>query len=264
MDGIAVPTHRKGGGDAGLFVANGTLGAVTISAVSPAYPKVNGTGVIAVDNYPSIAPRNGNPLHFGADQSGRGRRHYRGDIDRIRIYNRALTPEELAAHAAGEGLTSKSIVGDWTFDKLVDGVFPNVAGKGLAGKIVGDVEHIIDEDAYVRFSGEYGFVNVAHDQRLTTSKGCTLEAWIRPKEGMGNGVVLDKSWTGSTGGFRLCAGTRGISIKGIFGWLEAGIKCPPDAWTHIVAVCDVNGVRKAYVNGKLVGDRQMGVIIVVP
>ncbi|NQT19222.1 MAG: hypothetical protein HQ592_05920 [Planctomycetes bacterium] len=48
------------------------------------------------------------------------------------------------------------------------------------------------------------------------------------------------------------------------GWLDVGAKCPPDAWTHVAGVYDVNGVRKAYVNGKLVGDRQMGVIIVVP
>jgi len=266
--------HRaqKGGGtidDNGLFEGDGPLGLVTISAMSPNNPSVKGIAYVALDNYPSISPAKGLPLHFGGDQGGG--QPMLGDIDRIRIYNVVLTAEQIAAHAQGKDLTNEGVIGDWTFDKLVDGVFPNVGGKGLAGKIVGDVEHVADGDGgYIRMSGKKGYVAVADDPRLNMSKTCTLEAWVRPKKGRGlassEGIIIDRSRGGAPCGFRLDANS-GLSSKGMHGrdaaWVRAGVRYPTDSWTHAAAVYDVNGVRKLYINGKLVGELKRRVQIIV-
>ena len=93
---------------------------------------------------------------------------------------------------------------------------------------------------------------------------------MRPKKGEGlassQGIVVDKSLGGAPCGFRLDV-NNGLSSKGMHGrdvcWLRAACRYPPDAWTHVVAVFDVNGVRKLYINGKLAGElkRQVKVVI---
>jgi len=246
--------------DTGLFTSDGSLGVVTITAAGVDDPSVKATAHAAVDDYPSIAPQARVPLCIGANQGGSS--PFVGDIDRIRIYGRALKKEEIAAHAAGKQLSYEGLVADWTFDEIRGGVFPNKAGEGLAGKIMGDVQHITDPDvAYIRLGKRGAFVQVAPDPRLNFSKSCTLEAWIRPKKTEGfvasQGVILDKSLGGAPAGFRLNA-NNGLSSKGMHGhevaWLRAGYKYPPDSWTHVAAVYDANGVRKLFANGKLIGE----------
>jgi len=266
--------HRteKGGGtidDNGLFTGDGPLGLVTISAGSPEYPSVKGTASVALDDYPSISPADGLPMHFGGDQGGG--QPMLGDIDRIRIYNTVLDADRLAAHAEAKELTNKGLIGDWTFDELKDGVFSNTAGDGLDGKIVGDVEHVVEGDnGYIRMSGKKGYVKVEDDPRLNMSNTCTLEAWVRPKKGRGlassEGIIIDRSRGGAPCGFRFDVNS-GLSSKGMHGrdvaWLRAGYRYPTDSWTHVAAVYDVNGMRKLYVNGKLVGELKRRVQIIV-
>ena len=255
--------HRgqKGSGsitDTGLLTTDGDMGIITIQAASAADPSTKGAASAAVDEYPAISPHRGAPLHIGGDSSGKI--PFIGDIDRIRIYNRALSAEQIAAHAEGKAFANEDLVGDWTFDKFENGVFVNSAGGGMAGKIVGAVEHVPDGDGgHIRMPGPLGYVEVKHDNRLNFSQTATLEAWIRPK---GNGgIVMDKSSTGAVLGFRLdCAG--GLRAKGMHGWLQLGHRHPADTWTHLVVTYQRSGVWKGYANGKFIGERKRRVIIV--
>jgi len=244
--------------DTGLFTADGNMGIVTIQAASTADPSVKGTAGAAVDEYPAITPCGMAQLHFGGD--GNGKRPFTGDIDRIRIYNRALSAEQIAAHAEGKALTNEGLVGDWKFDKFDNGLFVNSAGGGMAGKVVGTVQHVPDGDGgHIRMPGPWGYVEVKHDNRLNFSQTATLEAWIRPT---GNGgIVMDKSLTGAIFGFRLDS-AGGLRAKGMHGWLELGHRHPVETWTHLVATFQRSGVWKGYVNGKLIGERKRRVIIV--
>ena len=253
----------------GLFTGDGPLGLVTIQAASPQAPPIKGTANVALDNYPSISPADSLPLYLGAGQGGG--QAMLGDIDRIRMYNVALGPEQIAANAEGKELTAKGLIADWTFDKLENGTFANVASDGLTGKVFGAVEHVSDgKGGYIRMTGKKGYVRVEHDPRLSFSKTCTLEAWVRPKKGVGlassQGIVMDKSRGGAPAGFRLDV-NNGLSSKGMHGrdvcWLRASYRYPPDAWTHVVAVFDVNGVRKLYINGKLAGELKRRVQVVI-
>ncbi|MDP6353835.1 MAG: PA14 domain-containing protein [Planctomycetota bacterium] len=244
----------------GLFTSDGSFGCVTTVAQSAKRPGIRGTSTIAIENYMSIQPDTSRPLSIGGDLGGRS---FDGDIDRARIYKIALTDIQILAHFKGEKLTGKGVVADWTFDKLEEGFYRNQADKCLDGKPVGRVKHVRENNrAYVRFEG--GRIEVAHDKRLNITKSCTFEAWIRPRVQRSQGVIFDKHLGGTVRGHRLDL-NGGVRAQGMFGhgWLEAGHLWATDFWSHLVAVYDVNGVRKIYVDGKLIRERKKGVQIVV-
>jgi len=264
--GGAVYVEHKAKGDGkidadGLFVSDGTIGVVTIVAAGPEGSGVKGNGRVAVDNYPAIAPWNRYPLHIGAGQGGS--RGFDGDIDRARIYRCALTEKEIVANGKGK-LTDRKLIADWTFDKVADGAFANQAGDGLTAKIVGDVKHLKHPGGgFIRLTPKWGSVVVAHDKRLILSHACTLEAWIRPREGdKPTGVLFDKAVGGAPIGF-LVTVNGGLSSFAMHGWLEKYLKYPQGVWSHVAVVFDVRGARRHYLNGKLVAEHKPKVKIVI-
>jgi len=246
------------GADGRFHSKSGSVGVVTITAVATGSRPVKATATVAMGGYPSISPAKRLPLHFGADVSGK--QPFMGDIDRVRIYNRALTAEEIAANAAGKDLAAEGLVGDWTFDELVDGAFPNLAGKGLTGKIVGRVARGKERGGgFITLDEEKGYVEVAPDSRLDFSQTCTLEAWVRPF--LPGGVIMDKSAGGAVWGFRMDSG-GGIRIKSMQGWFNANFQYPKDKWTHVAAVYGLTGARRIYMNGKLKAAKKPHILMV--
>jgi len=240
----------KGTVDAnGVFT--GTSGTVTIAASGADNPNVKGTAIIGVGDYPGVNPCQGLPLSLGAGNGGS--RAFKGDIDRMRVYRRVLTLEEIADHAAGKGLEAqdKDLVGDWTFDRRENGAYPNVAGDGLAAKVTGQVEHVEEEGGgYVRLTGK-GYLRVATEPRLDISKALTMEAWIRPQEG-GGLFARQRTWMW---GFCFRAYRRGMMLDGLrihSSALETGYNFSPDEWTHVVGVLGPGGLWQLWADGKLV------------
>ena len=262
-------------GSRGRFTSDAdSRGVVTVSTVAAEDKRpsaARGEVTVAVGDYPAILPAPG-PLHFGAD--ARGQALFTGDIDRVRIYNRALTAAEVAANKLGRKLTTRGLVGDWTFDKLIGGKFPNVAvpagGKPMPARIVGDIQHVkTRRGGYLHADvTTNGYAKVADDPRLMFSQACTIEAWIRP--GVVPGVIAAKSVPRSRTGFRLDV-EGGVRVKSMHGWLKARHMYPDDStarkaatWTHVVGVCNVNGEQRIYINGKPRRTRKPAVLIVKP
>lgn len=74
----------------------------------------------------------------------------------------------------------EGLIADWTFDERTDGAYANVAGQGLAAKVMGTVDHVEGKDGkYVRLARK-GWLEVAPDERLDASAALTLDAWVRP------------------------------------------------------------------------------------
>jgi hypothetical protein len=252
-----VERNQKGEGsitEAGLFTSDGKPGVVTISASSAEDPSVKGATIVCVGDWPGVNPASPAAMRFGLLNSNDG--PYVGDIDRIRIYGRALAADEVAKHAAGQMLERKDgLVGDWTFDELKDGVYPNMAGEGLAARPVDEVKHVVDRDGrYVHMDGT-GFLEVAHDPRLDFTV-CTIEAWIRPKQGCLVSKQMVWMW-----GFKLAVQDGGLQLDGLrtdSGELRGSVVFPSDAWTHVVGVLDVCGRWQLYADGKLLGEKPLG------
>ena len=237
----------------GLFSATAP-GTVTIRATSVDNPKIVGKAVVGIGAYPGVNPSKGLSMRLGADNGGR--RAFKGDIDRIRMYRRVLTPEEIADHAAGKGLEVKDddLVADWTFDKLTNGSYPNAAAPTaakLAAKVNGEVEHVQEAGGgYIRLAGK-GHLEVPSDKVLDISKALTLEAWIRPKNG-GTIAARQRVWMW---GFYFSVRDGWMMIDGLRrGWspLETGHKFDPEKWTHVVGMLGPGRLWQLWADGKLV------------
>lgn len=245
----------------GLFT--GTDGTVTIAAAGADNPKVKGTSIIGVGDYPGVHPCRGMPLSLAAGNGGGN--GFKGDIDRMRVYRRVLTPEEIADHAAGKGLEAKDadLVADWTFDRREGKAYPNLAADGLAANVSGTVEHVDDgEGGYIRLTGK-GYLKVNPDPRLEISKDLTLEAWIRTKEG-GHLFARTRVWSW---GFSFSIKQQQMILDGLrrsWSALETGYKFAPDKWTHVVGVLGHGGLWQIYADGKLLKGYKTKPMIIRP
>ncbi len=251
--GPYLPHHTKqasGAIDAnGRFISDGSRGAVTIVARSNLDSTRMGSAVVAVDDLPAIGPFTGQPMTIG--------RGFSGDIDRARVYTKALSAEQIKAHAAGKELSDNGLLADWTFDDLVDGKFPNLAREELLAEMHDQVRWVkTEEGGYVRYEG--GRVEVPDDPLLNFSQAATLEAWVR-KRGRG-GLVLDRCRWGTVRGFRLEIVGDGIRTQGLYG--HGGLECrgdvPVNFWSHVVGIYGHSGLRQIWVDGKMVGERKGG------
>ena len=237
--------------ETGLFTGNKS-GMATVFAAAAEDPAVRGRARLGIGHVPAIIPSKHAPLRIGGS----------GDMDRARIYSRALTPEEIADHAAGKGLDIKdaSLLGNWDFEKIVYGAYRNTVGLGLSAKVVGEVEQLEENGRkYLRFGGK-GHLEVPQDRSLNISKACTVEVWIRPGNGGYGGQIIGKFST-DWWGFLLEMEGGGLRLR-CMGDLVARYTVPRDVWTYVAAVMGGNGMLQIYVNGKLLKEQKPHAFIV--
>jgi len=239
----------------GLFVAEGKPGCLVVTAASPEDPLVKGSAVVGFGHFPALNPAGRVPMRFGLSTYG-DNLAFSGDIDRVRVYSRVLTGDEIAGHAEGKGLDAQdaALVGDWTFDETKDGVYPNIITTGLTAKVVGEVQPVDDKDGrYVRFNGK-GYLEVAPDPRLDYSKALTVEAWIHPKSA---GCIVSKEIVWSWGyQLTLQDGQAMIDTLRVDTGPIGGPYAPSgDGWQHVVGVLHGFGGQRVYLNGKLIAER---------
>jgi hypothetical protein len=206
------------------------------------------------EQFPVIAV-NALPLRIGADSRAGNR--FVGRIARARVFRRALAPNEiaeLARDAAGTLDKDEALVGDWRLGVVRDKVCPNSVGNHLPAKVVGQFKTIDGPPRpAIELSGE-GYLEVAHDARLDLALGCTLDAWICPKQQAPGGArILDKSEVGTSNGYLLDThpgnSLRLITERGTLGY-DAKLK--PDVWVHVAATVDAEGGLALYLDGKQV------------
>ncbi|HUU95523.1 MAG TPA: LamG-like jellyroll fold domain-containing protein [Phycisphaerae bacterium] len=233
----------------GLFTGT-KAGTVTITLSSDADPAITAIAIAGVGDYPAVYPASRLPLCIGNERDGMV-----GDIDRLRLYGRVMTADEAAAHAGGQKLNDEGLIADWTFDELKAGAFANVAGEGLAARVVGEVQHVDDKDGkYVRLARK-GWLEVGQDARLDASAALTVEAWVRPK-GSGHLIQRQVVWMW---GVVVWVDPDAISVDAFRtdgGGLRGGYKFAQDAWTHVAAVFGGSGAWRIYADGKLVAERR--------
>ncbi len=198
------------------------------------------------------------PLRIGADSNGESR--FIGDIDRARVFGRALKGDEIALLAETSKATvpnKDGLVGDWLVGSSSGREIANVAGSDLTAKVVGDTERVESPGGRaLRLNGK-GYLEVAHDPRLVLESAYTLEAWVRPKGlPQGGARIIDKSTVGTSDNFLLDThpgnSLRLITRQGSLGF---DAKLPVDQWSHVAATFVSGGELCLYVNGKRVASR---------
>lgn len=211
------------------------------------------------------APRittNSLPLRIGADSDGGNR--FVGKMARARVFNRALTAEEIAALARSKEAALRgdsALVGDWRFDSPKNGAFAGAAAAILPATIVGDVQTVDEPDGKAaRFTGK-GWIEIAYDPRLDLAQAVTLDAWIAPEKLPGGGArIIDKSRAGTSNGYLLDT-FPGHSLRMILepNTLIHDANLPTGKWSHVAATYDAeSGEQKLYLNGKVVASQKLG------
>ena len=194
------------------------------------------------------------PLRFGADSGGGNR--FAGDMARVRLYNRPLSSEEIAAQA--KSLAAPAVadgcVGDWPLDEIKDGAFPNLANPRLPGKITGPVT-VADgpEGKCARLDGQ-GWIETPHDPGLEMRDRFTLEAWVKPSQ-LGGFRLIDKSQAGTNSGYMLDM-YGGLRFIGRLGMVSANPKWEAGKWKHVAVTFDRHEGLRLYADGKMILERK--------
>jgi hypothetical protein len=220
-------------------------------------------GVLAGTKTTTVAaiPSNNLPFRVGADSTGATR--FTGTIDEPRVFNRALSPQEIQtiyqqgspAHC-GCVAPPSGLVSWWPGDGNVNDVAGGNNGMDPGGVTFapGAVGQGI---SLTGATNSYVQVADAANLRLTTA--ITMEAWVNPVTPSGR--IVDKITAGGTNGYLLDmigAGLLRIDIGGAVATVTAANAIAAGKFTHVAGVYDGTNLS-LYVNGARVVNMAAGV-----
>lgn len=137
------------------------------------------------------------PLYLGSHLSGGA--YFSGFMDDARIYNRALSAEEISKLYRGEWVSDTGLVGHWEMDEGHGGQVRDKSGNGNHGTIYGATwgdnspEWVDDvSGGALEFDGVDDYVNCGNDASLNITDAITIEAWVKPGSLPGNGALPNR------------------------------------------------------------------------
>jgi hypothetical protein len=196
------------------------------------------------------------PLRIGAngDRSG----FFKGLIDEVRIYDRALAPVEIQADmdrpvGAGSPASAPGLVAAYGFEEADGDPIVDLTGHGNDGLLDGAVRVAGRFGQALKFDGRGAQVIIPHAPILNLRSGFTLAAWIRPEPSASSWpAVIDKE--GDL--YFLYAGADRVLVPsggGTFGGANEGVVASEvvaaGAWSYLAATYDGSTLRM-YVNGR--------------
>jgi hypothetical protein len=204
---------------------------------------------------PNLVP-NDFPLRIGADSKGQCR--FQGDIARVRLFNRALSVEEIAMLRRGANRSvpgDLAPVADWQFSQTEDGDFVSQVGEHLRARVVGQADIVEDKmmGQAVHLDGSC-YLEVVDCSALDFTEACTLEAWIRP-QGLppGGARIIDKSEVGTSNGYLLDTyPADSLRLISQAGTISHAATLPIGEWMHVVGTVSSDGERALYLQGSQV------------
>ena len=196
------------------------------------------------------------PLRIGADNNGQN--CFKGDIARAGIFDRVLSPAEIA-NLTNESNPAKlkGCLASFDFKTNHNNTFTSTGQKNFTAKLNGKLQPVKQSPTgnALYFDGQT-YLNIPHHPSLNCNKAITLEAWIRitdPTQPCHR--VIDKSIAGTTQGYdfdiynnsvRLISNARSTNPT-------SKTKLKNNQWTHIAGTIDgVTGDLAIYINGQKV------------
>jgi len=112
--------------------------------------------------------------------------HFQGLIDEVRVYDRALSGQEVRAEmrtplARATGPTARGLVGAWSFDRGSGSKAADASAASNAGTLIGATWAPRGRfGRALRFEGSEALVRVPAAPSLDLTEAMTLSAWVRP------------------------------------------------------------------------------------
>jgi len=191
----------------------------------------------------ALLTESAHPINIGREQHGGGRWTFNGRIDDVRIYGRALSPQQIKALAEGQDV-SEGLVRHWKFDEGQGSSTQDSAAntsaeihhgtwaEGTSGKALG-------------FDGRQGHVDGG---KLRLAGQVTLSAWIYTDafDPVANYILSKGAWNQayslglSSGKLRFAVGNH---------YVQTSKPLLTGRWLHVAGTYD--GVRtKVFIGGK--------------
>ncbi len=209
-----------------------------------------------------IAHREDNSESMPGDQT----EYHAGQLDDIRIYNRALSAGEVAylysRSATFKQPSNKNLVGYWSFEDATGTTATDFSGNGNTGTLTNMDANTDWVDGRVGtaldFDGSDDYVSIAENDDLKMGSGdFTLSVWVKSSAADDTRTVI---WYGSLKRYliRITNGAESddVSNKALFEIddnttakkIEGDVTVADGTWHHIAAVRDGNTMR-LYVDG---------------
>lgn len=218
-------------------------------------------GVLAGEQARAASWQATGPLQFGRERLNGALGHYLdGTIDEARVYNRAISADEVRGLVSGSDVTA----GTWK----LDGNAQDSSGAGRHGQLAGAPDWAAGQtsspdpaDLALRLTGDGASLSAPH--AVDTDRGFSVSAWARVDRTGQAGTVVSEDGT-ATSGFVLRATAGNLWSFGAYqrdaataGLDEAvGTAVQPGAWTHLVGVYRADSKQlELYVNGVLVASK---------
>ena len=106
--------------------------------------------------------------------------HFDGEIDEVRVYDRALAQGEIAHDMATPVAPASGLVAAYAFDTGSGNVAMDSSGHGATGEIRGATWAPGRYGDALRFGGGAAVVRVPASPALNLTKAMTLLGWVRP------------------------------------------------------------------------------------
>jgi hypothetical protein len=191
--------------------------------------------------------------------------YFKGKIDEVRVYNRALDGGEVAADKTAPIQTPQAgPVAAYSFDVGEGAVAEDVTGNEHDGNLEGAGWARGRYGSGLQFDGENDCLSIPNSAELNFSEEFTVEAWVRPSDEENRAIITQEDNAAAEGeepfAYSLLVGGEGGGPRG---WLRRGGEeghegvaggdpLPPGAWSHVAFIDD--GARlRVYLDGELVG-----------
>ncbi|HNR81720.1 MAG TPA: LamG domain-containing protein, partial [Candidatus Pacearchaeota archaeon] len=182
---------------------------------------------------------------IGRHASGGSSDYYDGDVDGVKIYNRALSEEEVRYH-----YNQGKPVGYWAMDEGEGTRAFDVSGNNNTGVLTNGPTWVEGKHgSALSFDGVDDYVGCGTDSSLNIADSMTASAWIYPKT-LGEGSAGHIVGRGGTSGWCLYVYT-GNSLKLYAGTIQAVSSANSitlNQWQYATVVYDKQNVR-FFVNG---------------
>ena len=219
---------------------------------------------------------NSNATLLGRDTTGASNYNFNGLMDDVRIYNRALSPQEIsqlysmgaATKIASSGTASSSplmngLVGYWTFDgkDVINGVARDMSGNANHGNLINIATSTFYAPGKIgqgfNFDGVDDYVKVPDNSNLDfgANQDFSYDFWIKSNKPTLHAFVSKRAGSGAGHAFYIGGGTTHtlgfFDSSNVFYGFNANLSLSltNNVWTHIAVIFDRDANLTVYKNG---------------